>query len=221
MKTKFLKLSVFTFFLLVFLACNDAKNSCEIEQAEIESLTKKLDSVVKMKSSDRQNSEVNILSSIRRIKQNEVQYYDYNYQIVNNQSKLTDDTMELKVPVSNENFRHHNTFDISSSTRSAILYHISDGTIDERSNNPITHILEDNLYNTILNDVIKNDSVIVLVINDNSTDFNANRSAILNEAREFIATGVEPTSISLCEAIKTADFDKFRPQEACGGIIVK
>ena len=203
-KNLILKYTVLSLFSVFFSACKNDKSK-EIDLPDHSEKT------VNAKADD-------FISRIRTITPSEVAKYGNNLQIMSGESTFDNisQKISLKIPVSNANFRFLEKHDVSSSTITAILYVITDDTQDTILSENMTHILEDRFdMSFIAGQQVKNNKLVVFVLNDYPADFNTYRLDIIDTLESKIQAG--DTTID-CEALKKLLDDE--PTEACGGIIV-
>lgn len=203
---------LFIALLLCIFSCKEEKKQPEVNTE------------VKTESTQQNAAPVSkdIYSNTRSISASENSLYNNNLQIIAGKTESnydnTSKTITLEIPVSNANFSFYKKFDISSSTKSAILYVVTDNTDSPILANTKTHIIEDtfSMTNFLDGNQVKNNKLYVFTFNDTPKDFDKEEKAIIKHYTDLVANGSFP-SIA-CQQIKSFLLDE--PKEQCGGIIV-
>ncbi|WP_418513280.1 hypothetical protein [Corallibacter sp.] len=203
------------FFFIVLLLC---VFSCKEEKKRTEVNTE-----VKTKSTQQSTTPASkgTYSNIRPISTSENSLYTNNLQIIDGKTESnydnTSKTITLEIPVSNANFSFYKKFDISSSTKSAILYVVTDNTDSPILSNKKTHIIEDtfSMANFLDGNHVKNNKLYVFTFNDAPKDFDKDEKTIVKYYTDLVANG----NVSSIACLQTKSFLP-EPKEQCGGIIV-
>ncbi|WP_417289755.1 hypothetical protein [Corallibacter sp.] len=202
---------LFIALLLCIFSCKEEKKQPEINTE------------VKTESTQQNAAPVSkdIYSNTRSISASENSLYNNNLQIIDGKTESnydnTSKTITLEIPVSNANFSFYKKFDISSSTKSAILYVVTDNTDSPILSNTKTHIIEDtfSMTNFLDGNQVKNNKLYVFTFNDAPKDFDKNEKTIVKYYTDLVANG----SFSSIACIQTKSLLP-EPKEQCGGIIV-
>ena len=192
--------------LCLNLSCektNKKTNSNEVEISENEKFKK----------------EKHILSTTRLALKSEKNTYKNNLEVLSKYSKIKNGEIQLEIPVPTKDYKYHQKYDVSSNTISAIVYVITDNKKKKALGEPITHILKDNIPLSFIGGNVKNDNLVVFVVNDHPDDFNTDGPGIVSDFKKQIANGNKNV---VCKALNFLDDkDIVKPKEACGGIIVR
>lgn len=202
---------LFIALLLCIFSCKEEKKQPEVNTE------------VKTESTQQNAAPVSkdIYSNTRSISASENSLYNNNLQIIDGKTESnydnTSKTITLEIPVSNANFSFYKKFDISSSTKSAILYVVTDNTDSPILSNTKTHIIEDtfSMTNFLDGNQVKNNKLYVFTFNDAPKDFDKNEKTIVKYYTDLVANG----SFSSIACIQTKSLLP-EPKEQCGGIIV-
>ncbi|WP_418509366.1 hypothetical protein [Corallibacter sp.] len=202
---------LFIVLLLCIFSCKEEKKQPEVNTE------------VKTESTQQNAAPVSkdIYSNTRSISASENSLYNNNLQIIDGKTESnydnTSKTITLEIPVSNANFSFYKKFDISSSTKSAILYVVTDNTDSPILSNTKTHIIEDtfSMTNFLDGNQVKNNKLYVFTFNDAPKDFDKNEKTIVKYYTDLVANG----SFSSIACIQTKSLLP-EPKEQCGGIIV-
>ena len=232
---KIFKKVIIPFFLLGMLLI-----SCKKETKKTNKVLEESKEIIKKSNTE----SLNILTP-RDFARGEKSKYSHNLQVLKGESFFDKDNLDsinLKIPVPNKNYRFINAYNvlskISPSNKKGIVIHISDDSNNYSCKDSIRYILDVKIavkdiinYSPIKFSLEKDDKLNVIVLNDKKSDFTNNRSVVFKDLEKKLNADDIIYGCNRYKEIKVVIKEKvngiwkeqikiIKPQEQGGGVIV-